>query len=242
MSEHRVSDEELDELIRRWKKMSAAPIDIRLVSGPAVLDTAIPLLIELRQLRDALKEEEEDTSEDWTDAEDEWSDAIKEAFPTRSGSHHEYGKAMKMVSNRYSKGSLVALVNWLLVGGAAPGCPCLLIEPCSKQCSCAHPGMSGGCGRCARYGSTGQRIAAAKRLAGLVDPPDDDADYRELVTKSLEKDDLEEDLGKRAEKFLLEYLTFEGSMGEGQLYKELRKDLTSLLIDVYNSASQGKRE
>ena len=51
----------------------------------------------------------------WDDVEDEWSEAIDQAFPTRSGSHDQYAMAMKMVGNRYSKGELVALVNWLLV-------------------------------------------------------------------------------------------------------------------------------
>jgi len=51
---------------------------------------------------------------DDTDA-DEWSEAIDAAFPTRSGSHDEYEIAMRMVGARRSKGSLVALVNWLLV-------------------------------------------------------------------------------------------------------------------------------
>lgn len=52
---------------------------------------------------------------EWKDVEDEWSEAINAAFPTRSGSHGQYGVAMKMVGNRHSKGELVALVNWLLV-------------------------------------------------------------------------------------------------------------------------------
>lgn len=47
------------------------------------------------------------------------------------------------------------------------GCPCFLVEPCDPQCTCAKPHMSGGCMRCAKYGSGGQRIAAAKRLASL---------------------------------------------------------------------------
>ena len=50
---------------------------------------------------------------------DEWSDAILAAFPTRSGSHAEYGTAMRMVGNRRSKGELVALVNYLLVKNKA---------------------------------------------------------------------------------------------------------------------------
>jgi hypothetical protein len=51
----------------------------------------------------------------WIDAKDEWSEAIHEAHPTRSGSHEQYGTAMKMVTNRYSKGAIVSLINWLLV-------------------------------------------------------------------------------------------------------------------------------
>jgi hypothetical protein len=53
--------------------------------------------------------------EPWEDVPDEWTAAIKAAFPTRSGSHDEYGVAMQMVSHRHSKFELVALVNWLLV-------------------------------------------------------------------------------------------------------------------------------
>jgi hypothetical protein len=53
--------------------------------------------------------------EAWEDVADEWTDAIKAAFPTRSGSHDEYGVAMQMVGHRHSKDELIALVNWLLV-------------------------------------------------------------------------------------------------------------------------------
>lgn len=49
------------------------------------------------------------------------------------------------------------------------GCPCLHTTPCSDQCSCAHRGMSAGCRRCASYGSTEQRRAAAERLARIID-------------------------------------------------------------------------
>lgn len=51
------------------------------------------------------------------------------------------------------------------------GCPCLLAEPCSPNCTCASPVMSGGCRRCATYGSLQQRQAAAQRLAGLDATP-----------------------------------------------------------------------
>lgn len=47
-------------------------------------------------------------------------------------------------------------------------CPCEFpeVEPCSTQCSCRRPHMSGGCSRCCRYGSPEQQLAAAQRLAG----------------------------------------------------------------------------
>ena len=47
---------------------------------------------------------------------------------------------------------------------ARDGCPCYLVEPCSSACSCANPVMSGGCMRCAKYGSKEQRIASAEQL------------------------------------------------------------------------------
>lgn len=53
----------------------------------------------------------------------------------------------------------------------ANGCPCLLVEPCSQGCTCANPVMSGGCMRCARYGSMGQRLEAAKRLSAAASSP-----------------------------------------------------------------------
>lgn len=33
-------------------------------------------------------------------------------------------------------------------GEVCGGCPCEWVTPCSDQCSCAHPSMSGGCLRC----------------------------------------------------------------------------------------------
>ena len=45
------------------------------------------------------------------------------------------------------------------------GCPCTLIKPCSKNCTCANPVLSGGCSRCCRYGSLEQRTAQAQRLS-----------------------------------------------------------------------------
>lgn len=44
-------------------------------------------------------------------------------------------------------------------------CACTLADPCRDSCSCAEPLLSGGCDRCATYGSAAQRQAAAERLA-----------------------------------------------------------------------------
>jgi hypothetical protein len=48
-------------------------------------------------------------------------------------------------------------------------CPCNWVEPCSRNCTCANPHLSGGCRRCCRYGSPTQRKNAAERLAKLID-------------------------------------------------------------------------
>lgn len=64
----------------------------------------------------------------WGDEKDEWTEEIDAAFPTRSGSHEEYGQAMTMVSHRFSKGSLVALVNWLLVRLRLPSAAAILLK------------------------------------------------------------------------------------------------------------------
>ena len=77
------------------------------------LDAIVDLLGMPRGTRSVL-DELRDRSK-WEDTPDEWTEAIKAAFPTRSGSHDEYGLAMQMVGHRHSKGELVALVNWLLV-------------------------------------------------------------------------------------------------------------------------------
>lgn len=47
----------------------------------------------------------------------------------------------------------------------ARGCPCLYVEPCSDNCSCAYGFMSGGCSRCCRYGSLEQRTSTAHAIA-----------------------------------------------------------------------------
>lgn len=52
-------------------------------------------------------------------------------------------------------------------------CPCTLVTPCSYACSCANGVMSGGCSRCASYGSKEQQLAAANRLMSLTELPVD---------------------------------------------------------------------
>ena len=51
-------------------------------------------------------------------------------------------------------------------------CPCTLVEPCSPNCSCAQPFMSGGCARCATYGSREQQLYAARSIAERLARPE----------------------------------------------------------------------
>ncbi len=50
-------------------------------------------------------------------------------------------------------------------------CPCQYeeVEPCKPHCTCRSSVMSGGCDRCATYGSLEQRIRKAKKLAEILD-------------------------------------------------------------------------
>ena len=49
------------------------------------------------------------------DKEDYLTEAINQAHPLETGDHSTYGEALELVGNRHSKGSLVDLVNYLLV-------------------------------------------------------------------------------------------------------------------------------
>lgn len=48
-------------------------------------------------------------------------------------------------------------------------CPCEFpeIEPCGTHCSCAQPVQSGGCRRCASYGSYEQQIYTARHIVSI---------------------------------------------------------------------------
>lgn len=52
-------------------------------------------------------------------------------------------------------------------------CPCTNAEPCHPDCTCVKPFSSRGCSRCCSYGSTEQRVVAAKRLIGIERDRDD---------------------------------------------------------------------
>jgi len=52
---------------------------------------------------------------EWKDREDELTESINDAHPCETEDYDTYDKAMRLVGNRYSKQSLVMLVNYLLV-------------------------------------------------------------------------------------------------------------------------------
>lgn len=52
-------------------------------------------------------------------------------------------------------------------------CPCTIVTPCKKTCTCARGHMSGGCLRCASYGSAEQRRFQAEALARALDSQPD---------------------------------------------------------------------
>lgn len=43
-------------------------------------------------------------------------------------------------------------------------CACSLVAPCSGKCTCRWPWLSGGCQRCATYGSRDQQMESASRI------------------------------------------------------------------------------
>lgn len=71
----------------------------------AELDAAQQRIAQLEAERDAQR---------WEDGPSPEDEAIMAAHPLRSGCHALHAQAMELVGARHSKGSLVALVNWLL--------------------------------------------------------------------------------------------------------------------------------
>lgn len=71
-------------------------------------------------------------------------------------------------------------------------CPCVILnEPCTPQCSCTNPVLSGGCLCCARYGSDDQRQAVARILKTSV------ADHARLRVAKMRREN--PDLAAKAE-------------------------------------------
>jgi hypothetical protein len=58
--------------------------------------------------------------------------------------------------------------------GNQPSCPCNYTTPCSANCTCTNPNLSGGCMCCCKYGSLEQREANAERLQNVILGLDDD--------------------------------------------------------------------
>lgn len=73
------------------------------------------------------------------------------------------------------------------LGAGGSGCPCLYVTPCSPNCTCAKPFMSGGCSRCARWGSPEQQRKMAESLAAKIDAPNVKARGRPTDELSTEK-------------------------------------------------------
>lgn len=84
-----------------------------------------------------------------------------------------------------------ALARFLRAGRQT--CACTLAEPCRRSCTCAQPLLSGGCDRCATYGSPEQQrgmaalVAARTRAADAlaesdpIEAEDEDEGHRRRV-------------------------------------------------------------
>lgn len=119
-------------------------------------------------------------------------------------------------------------------------CVCELAEPCMSQCTCANGVMSGGCLRCATYGSAEQREASAKRIAvasSAVQPPNQ-GDVMELdeifnnhggICMSLEY----QEEAKRQIQALVEQQVLIGRKAELENFKPLQTTHESC-IDPFN--------
>lgn len=93
-------------LARAWN-VAASPIAA--TSARHLAEDVEALVAEVRRLT-----AERDEALAWDEGPLPEDKQIEAAFPTRSGRHDTYAEAMRLVGARRSKGSLVALVNWLL--------------------------------------------------------------------------------------------------------------------------------
>lgn len=66
---------------------------------------------------------------------------------------------------------LESIVGMTSSSPASRRCPCEFpeVESCRPECSCRSSVMSGGCDRCATYGSYEQQVEAAKSIAMKLD-------------------------------------------------------------------------
>lgn len=98
---------------------------------------------------------------------DEWRSKLEKA--------RDIGEA-EGESGRVDVRAALKLLDALEAARAAPEgdrfstCPCTLVKPCKANCTCARGLMSGGCLRCATYGSREQQIEAATRLSSTPAP------------------------------------------------------------------------
>jgi hypothetical protein len=101
-----------------WKarKLVEACHRLLVVGGHPATDTDSERQVRdaLFECRDALDEAEKRTPPVWEDVNDGWTERIKASHPGRSGDHDAYAIALQLVGNRRSKGTLVALVTFLL--------------------------------------------------------------------------------------------------------------------------------
>jgi hypothetical protein len=98
----------VDELIERIEDIIEGAKDFDGLITP-IGETLVDCKVELQQLKGYLKPQK-----DWQDRDDELTDEIENLHPCETGDHKTYTKAMELIGNRHSKGSLVCLVNYFL--------------------------------------------------------------------------------------------------------------------------------
>jgi len=101
-------------------------------------------------------------------------DNAPEMLPDAEAYQHALRVLLAVLKAReHSEETAVNLMRYELITAHSRGCaavrthkscPCEFGDPCSPQCSCGHPFLSGGCRRCCRYGSPAQQRAAAEHI------------------------------------------------------------------------------
>lgn len=130
------TDAQLDELTARLRVVDWVP-------GSSIVHRLLATVHKLQAEATAQRR--------WEDVPDEWNEAVHAAFPTRSGSHDEYGKAQRMINSRHAKGALIALVNWLLVELRDTAESLRELADASEEAASADPGMPSHAGSAIRF-------------------------------------------------------------------------------------------